>query len=131
MSRKHIRGMPSWRVDPPNERSLKMLLTPQRDDSCPNATVLISTLVPHTGQTGRHTHPVDEIMYIISGYGEGEEGNTAFLIEPGTLILAKAGVEHNCRNLGDETMQIFCVFVPAMPDETVERIVSSSRPRPV
>jgi len=106
-----------------------MLLTPQRDADSPNATFLMSTLVPHTGQTGLHTHTVDEVIYIITGYGEGEEAGTRFRIEPGTLVYVKAGVEHDCRNLGDETMQMYCVYVPALPDPAVERIISNARQR--
>jgi hypothetical protein len=28
-----------------------------------------------------------------------------------------AGVKHNCRNFSDETMQMYCVYVPALPDD--------------
>jgi mannose-6-phosphate isomerase-like protein (cupin superfamily) len=129
MPHKQVRTIASWRVDPPNERSLKVIFTPQLDEAFPNATFLISTLVPHTGQTGKHTHPVDEIIYIVSGYGLGEEAGVPFRIEPGTVIYAKAGVEHDCRNLGDETMQLYCVYIPALPDETVKRIVSQATVR--
>ena len=126
MPYKKARTIGSWRVDPPNERSLKVLLTPQMDEGCPDATFLLSTILPHGGQTGVHTHDVDEVIYIISGYGTGEEAGQTFDIEPGVLIHAKAGVEHNCTNLGDETMQLFCAFIPALPETTVKRIVDNS-----
>jgi len=129
MPYKKVRTIPSWRANPPNERSLKILFSPQCDQGFPDTTFLISTLVPHTGQTGRHTHPVDEIIYVTSGYGEGEEERVTFPIEPGTVIYAKAGVEHDCRNLGDETMELFCVYVPALPDSAVERILTNAQPR--
>ena len=129
MPRKKTQAIASRRVGPPNERSLKLLLTPQKDLPCPNATFLMSSLVPRTGQTGRHVHPVDEVIYVSTGYGEGEEAGVTFTIEPGTLIYAQAGVEHDCRNLSDETMEMYCVYVPALPDFAVERIVPDAPPR--
>ncbi len=117
------------KVEPPNERSLQILYSPQVDKGMQNLTVLMSTIAPHAGKTGMHTHPVDEVLYIIAGRGEGEESGKTFEIVPGTIIYIKAGVEHDCRNLGDETMQMFCVYVPALPDEVVERITKNSKLR--
>ena len=119
----------SFKVEPPNERSLQVIYSRQGDKGIGDLTVLMSTIAPHSGKTGIHTHPVDEIMYIISGRGEGEEAGKTFKIVPGTIIYAPAGVEHECRNLADETMQMFCVFVPALPDESVERITRNAKLR--
>jgi len=117
------------KVDPPCERSLQILFSPQVDENVENFTALMSTIAPHSGQTGTHTHPVDELIYIITGRGEGEEDGKTFIIEPGTIIYAKAGVPHNCKNYSDETMQMFCIYVSALPDEAVERIIKNSEIR--
>jgi len=129
MPYKRLWEIGSFKVDPPNERSLQILYSPQVDEGIQNVTVLMSTIAPHTGKTGLHTHPVDEIIYIITGRGEGEEGGKTFKIEPGTIIYVKAGVEHDCRNFGDDTMQMLCIYVPALPDEAVERIVKNAKIR--
>ncbi len=129
MPNKRLWEIGSQKVEPPNERSLQILYSPQQDKGMQNVTVLMSTIAPHTGKTGMHTHPVDEILYIITGRGEGEEKGKTFKIEPGTIIYVSAGVEHDCRNLGDETMQMYCIYVPALPDEVVERITKNSKLR--
>lgn len=121
--------IPSFKVDPPNERALQIIFSPQVNKGIKDTTVLMSTIFPHTGRTGLHTHPVDEIMYVITGRGKGEEAGKTFKIEPGTIIYAPAGVEHECRNLGDETMQIFCVYIPSLPDEIVEKFVKGAKLR--
>ena len=129
MPNKRLWEIGSYKVDPPNERSLQILHSPQVDKGVPNFTLLMSTIAPHTGQTGMHTHPVDEFIYVITGRGEGEEEGKTFTIEPGTIIYAPAGVKHDCRNYSDQTMQMLCVYVPALPDEAVDRIVKNSELR--
>jgi len=129
MAYKRLWEIGSYKVEPPNERSLQILFSPQVDKGIENLTVLMSTLAPHSGRTGVHTHPVDEVIYVITGRGEGKENGKTFKIEPGTIIYAPAGVEHDCRNFSDETMQMLCVYVPALPDESVDRIVKNSKLR--
>jgi len=77
---------------------------------------LAATVAPHLGQTSTHTHPVDEIIYIITGRGECEKDGKTFKIEPSTIIYVKAGIPHNCKNYSDETMQMYCIYVPALAD---------------
>jgi len=129
MSYKKAWEIPSYKVSPPNERSLQILYSPQIDKGIKDITVLMSTLFPHTGRSGLHTHDVDEIMYIITGRGEGVEEDKVFDIQPGTIIYAPAGVRHECRNFSDETMQILCVYVPSLPDDVVDKFVKNAKLR--
>jgi len=122
MPYKRLWKIPSKKVAPPNERCLQIIYSPQQDAKVANATFLMSTLAPHSGQTGVHTHVVDEIIYIITGRGEGEDDGKAFELVPGTIIYAPAGIKHNCRNFSDESMQMFCVYVPALPDEIIKNL---------
>jgi len=124
MPYKRLWKTPSKKVAPPNERCLQIIYSPQQDAKVANATFLMSTLAPHSGQTGVHTHVVDEIIYIITGRGEGEDDGKAFELVPGTIIYAPAGIKHNCRNFSDESMQMFCVYVPALPDEIIKNLSS-------
>ncbi|MCK4348545.1 MAG: hypothetical protein KAW47_08000 [Thermoplasmatales archaeon] len=50
-------------------------------------------------------------------------------MEPGTIIYAPAGVKHDCRNFSDETMQMLCVYVPALLNEVVEKITKNAELR--
>ncbi len=129
MPHKRLWKIHSKKVAPPNERCLQIIYTPQRDEKVANATFLMSTLAPHTGQTGVHTHVVDEIIYVITGRGEGEDDGKSFELVPGTIIYAPAGVKHNCRNFSDESMQMFCVYVPALPDEIVNNLLQETAVR--
>ena len=124
MPHKRLWKIPSKKISPPNERNLQILYSPQQDQKAANATFLMSTLAPHIGQTGAHKHPVDEIIYVITGRGEGNEDGKTFDLVPGTIIYAPAGVEHNCRNYADESMQMYCVYVPALPDEVVRNLLN-------
>jgi len=126
MPHKRLWKIPSKVVAPPNERCLQILYTPQQDQNVANATFLMSTLAPHTGQTGVHTHVVDEIIYVITGRGEGEDDGKTFELVPGTIIYAPAGVKHNCKNFSDETMQMYCVYVPALPEEIVKNLLNEA-----
>ncbi|PKP58001.1 cupin domain-containing protein [Candidatus Atribacteria bacterium HGW-Atribacteria-1] len=129
MSYKKLWEIGSFKFEPPNERSLQIIYSPQVDERIQNVTVAMSTIAPHSGKTGIHTHPVDEVIYVITGRGECEEDRKTFKIEPGTIIYAPAGVKHDCRNFSDETMQMFCVYVPALPDEVVEKITKNAELR--
>jgi mannose-6-phosphate isomerase-like protein (cupin superfamily) len=126
MPYKRLQEIGSYKVDPPTERSLQLLFTPQVDRGIKNCTVLMASLVPRTGRSGLHSHTVDEIMYVVTGEGEMAEGGKTFKIGPGTAIYAPAGVEHESRNLGEETMQIFCVYLPSLSDEKIEEYVRDS-----
>ena len=69
-----------------------------------NCTILMSTLVPHRGETGIHTHPVDEVIYVIIGRSEGEEDGKTFKIGLDNIIYTPEVVRHDCRNFSNETM---------------------------
>lgn len=125
MSYKRLNKIKGTKIEPPKERFLQILFSPQLDKNIENFTALMSTIAPRSGQTGLHTHPVDELIYIITGRGEGEEDKKTFNIEPGTIIYAKAGVPHNCKNYSDVTMQMFCVYIPALPNQVVENIIKT------
>lgn len=126
MSNKRIQLIGRYRIEPPNERFLQLIMSPHTDQDCGDFTVLMSSVAPMTGQTGLHTHPVDEFIYIIDGYGEAEEGGKRLLISTGTSLYIKAGIEHNCSNTGHEIMKMLCVYVPSLPGKIVNNIVAKS-----
>lgn len=129
MPYKRLREIGSYKIDPPKERSLQILFSPQIDKGMENCTILMSTLVPCHGRTGVHTHPVDEFIYIISGRGEGEEEGKVYDLVPGTIIYAPAEKKHDCRNFSNEPMQMLCIYVPSLSGEKVSNIINNSKIR--
>ena len=63
------RECPSKVIPEPYKRSLQLIFDKSDGDMGGDCTFLLSTLFPYEGKTDYHTHPVDEIIYITSGYG--------------------------------------------------------------
>lgn len=100
------------KVPPPNERVLKVILSPEVSGT-ENLTLLISVISPHS-TTGLHTHDQDEIMYVASGYGESIQGDDKAPLQPDTIIHSIAGVNHEVKNTSDDTMKLVCFFSPPL-----------------
>ncbi|MBS3969411.1 MAG: cupin domain-containing protein [Clostridia bacterium] len=109
-------------VPEPDKRNLQLVYTPQQDEEMENFTFLMSTLYPLTGQTDFHIHPVDEMILIITGKGEAIIEDKHYDLEPGSVIYAKAGVQHQCKNYSAESMKMACFYIPALPDELIKKI---------
>jgi len=103
--------IPGVTVPKPNERTLKVIFSPEVNNK--NFIMLLSLIYPQ-GSTGLHTHEVDEYMYVVSGHGKAFcEGEEETEIHPDTIVYAPAGKKHEIRNTGDETIKLVCVYVPA------------------
>jgi len=95
-----------------NERILKVLACPELGASG-DVTVLASIISP-AGGTGLHTHKVDEYMYVATGSGQSICEGKVEEVTPDSLIFAPKDVEHEIKNTGDETLKLFCVYVPSL-----------------
>ena len=113
-------------VPAPYTRNLQIVYTPQMDPGMKDFTFLISTLYPVDGQTDYHIHPVDEMILILSGRGEAIMGEEKTTIEPGSVIYAPTGVRHQCKNYSDESMRMACFYIPALPDDAVNKIMEGA-----
>ncbi|MEM0002485.1 MAG: cupin domain-containing protein [Desulfurococcaceae archaeon] len=112
--------IPGYTVPQPNEREVKAILAPQLNN-CDKATVTL-VIIPPNSSTGMHLHKTsDEIAYIVRGKGEyieeidGEK--LSMEVNSGMVLHAKAGVRHGVINTGVEPLEIFCVFIPPLPEE--------------
>ena len=106
------RELPSAKADPPRERFLKLISSPETT-GYDKATVLFSHIPAGSG-TGPHTHPdSDEIMFFV-GRGEGKIGNETFKLETDSVLVVPKGVEHECRNTSADTLKIYCVYIPPL-----------------
>lgn len=119
---KKIWDKPIKTVAEPNHRNLQLIYTPQLDKGMKDFTFLISTLYPLNGQTDFHTHPVDEMILILSGRGEAIIEEEHYELEPGMVIYAPAGVQHQCKNYAAESMKMACYYISSLPDEVIENL---------
>jgi mannose-6-phosphate isomerase-like protein (cupin superfamily) len=79
-------------------------------DSC----ICICTRVPPgVGTTsGLHTHPVDQLYYVLTGTMHARVGDRTFVAEPETLVIIPAGTPHWNWNEGSEEEIHFELIVP-------------------
>ena len=117
---------PSVKADPPSERFLKIIISPEVD-TYNEATVLFSHIPPGS-TTGKHTHSSDEIMYVI-GRGVCKVGEEESGLETDSVIFAPKGIEHECRNASDtETLKLFCVYIPPIkPSPLLENLINKTK----
>jgi len=103
--------MPSVKREPPHERTLKLLYSPELN-GYEHATVLLSYIPPKL-DSEKHVHEdSDELMYFL-GRGRGILGDEEFDIEPDMIVLAPKGVPHRFWNTSDTDMlKIICIYIP-------------------
>ena len=64
------------------------------------------------GYAGKHTHPGDEISYIMEGEGEVlMEGKPPLKVKAGDGFVVPAGVKHDAHNTGSATLKLVGVYV--------------------
>lgn len=62
--------------------------------------------------TGRHTHPGEEISYVMEGEGELLiEGQPPLKIKPGDGFIVPNGAKHDARNTGTLPLKLAAVYV--------------------
>jgi len=75
------------------------------------AVVFTAELVPG-GVATKHTHPGDEIVYVLEGLWIVErEGKEAITLKPGELIKLPAGLAHLAKNGSDKEITKALVFL--------------------
>jgi quercetin dioxygenase-like cupin family protein len=101
----------------PYHRELKVLLSPSLQDVSDDLSIGLVTLPP--GQRGNpHTHQKEqEVWYGLEGTCVLRVGSEEAELNPGTIIVAPAGIEHQILNRGDDTAKALFLFSPAGPEE--------------
>ena len=114
---------PAVKLDSPDTRFMKMIISPEVNNY--NEATIFLAYIPPGSSTGRHTHPGDEIIYIVGGHGEGYVADEVTKIAADSVILAPRGVGHECRNTSEtETLKLFCVFIPPLaPSPPLEKLI--------
>lgn len=83
------------------------------DVSVPGREAVVVRAELDPGSTaGRHTHPGDEISYILEGQGELlVDGEAPRTVRAGEAIIIAAGKVHDARNSGETVMRLVGVYV--------------------
>ena len=92
---------------------IKRTVLKKEDVSVPGREAVVASVELAPGVVaGRHTHPGDEISYVMEGEGELLiEGEDPRRVKAGEAFVIKAGVIHDARNTGAGPMKLVGVYV--------------------
>jgi quercetin dioxygenase-like cupin family protein len=93
--------------------AIQRTVVTRKDVSVPGREAVIARveIIPG-GFAGRHTHPGDEISYILEGEGEIlMEGQPPLKVKAGDGFIVPAGVKHDAHNTGSQTLKLVGVYV--------------------
>ena len=85
----------------------------RKDVSVPGREAIVARVeIAPGGAAGRHTHPGDEISYILEGEGEIlMDGQPPLKVKAGDGFVVPGGVKHDARNTGRTTLKLVGVYV--------------------
>jgi quercetin dioxygenase-like cupin family protein len=83
------------------------------DLSAPGREAVVAKVELDAGASaGRHSHPGEEIGYVLEGEGDLLiHGEDARHLKPGDSFIIPAGTVHDALNTGKNTMRLISVFV--------------------
>ena len=92
---------------------LQRTIVKTADVSVPGREAVIARVeVAPGGRAGRHTHPGDEITYVMEGEGEILiEGQPALKIKAGDGFVVPAGARHDAHNTGAGPLRLAAIYV--------------------
>jgi quercetin dioxygenase-like cupin family protein len=98
-----------WAQNP----AVKRTVVKTGDISVPGREAVIANVeIAPGGSVGRHTHPGDEISYVVSGEGEIlMEGKPPLKIKAGVGFVVPGGTKHDAHNTGTEPLKLIAVYV--------------------
>src|ERR1035437_7620948 len=85
----------------------------RKDISVPGREAVIARVEIAPGSfAGRHTHPGEEISYILEGEGEILiEGQPALRVKPGDSFIIPTGAKHDAHNTGTQPLKLVGVYL--------------------
>ena len=99
-----------------------VLLRPGVSHKCfsgEGATLAWGTLEPGH-ELNPHSHPHEQIVYIVSGKIRFTVGDEAAIVEPGDMLVIPPNVQHFAENLGSEPAVDLSIFSPRRDDYAAE-----------
>ena len=98
-----------WAQNP----AIKRTVVKSGDVSVPGREAVIANVeIAPGGSAGRHTHPGDEISYVLAGEGEIlMEGKPPLKVKPGDGFIIPGGTKHDAHNTGAQPLKLVGVYV--------------------
>jgi quercetin dioxygenase-like cupin family protein len=92
---------------------IKRTVVTKQDVAAPGREAVVARVELEPGAVaGRHTHPGDEISYVLEGEGELLiEGEDPRRVKAGEAFVIPAGKVHDARNVGGTVMKLVGVYV--------------------
>ena len=92
--------------------AIKRTILQRQDTSVPGHEVIIARVeIPPGGSAGPHTHPGEEISYILDGEAEILVNDKApSKVKAGDSFVIPAGARHDARNTGSEPFRLVAVY---------------------
>ena len=85
----------------------------RKDISVPGREAVVARVEIAPGASaGRHTHPGEEISYVLEGEAEIlVEGQPALKVKPGDSFIIPAGAKHDAHNTGTQPLRLVGVYI--------------------
>jgi quercetin dioxygenase-like cupin family protein len=85
----------------------------RKDISMPGREAVIARVEIAPGAfAGRHTHPGEEISYILEGQGEIlVDGQPALKVKPGDSFIIPSGAIHDAHNTGTQPLRLVGIYL--------------------
>lgn len=74
--------------------------------------VMLMSILPGE-EIGEEVHNVDQTLVFVSGHGEAILEGVTELFDEGDLFFVPAGMKHNFKNSGTESLKLFTVYAPS------------------
>jgi quercetin dioxygenase-like cupin family protein len=93
--------------------AIQRTIVTRKDVSVPGREGIVAKVeIAPGGSAGRHTHPGDEISYVLEGEGEiMMEGQPNLKVKTGDGFIIPGGVKHDARNTGTKPLKLVGVYV--------------------
>ncbi len=93
--------------------AIKRTIVERADVSVPGREAVIAHVeVAPGGHAGRHTHPGEEISYILEGEGEiVVEGAPVKPVKAGSGFVIPNGAKHDARNTGSGPLKLVAIYL--------------------
>lgn len=93
--------------------AIKRQVVKTGDVSVPGREAIIANVeIAPGGSAGRHTHPGEEISYVLSGEGQIlMEGHPPLNVKAGDGFVIPGGTKHDAHNTGTQPLKLVAVYV--------------------
>ena len=111
-----------WRIAPPivaagllcaQASGIHRTVLQKKDLSIPGHEAIVARVeIDPGGSSGRHTHPGEEISYMLDGQADIlVEGQAPLHVKAGDSFVIPAGAKHEARNTGSGPMHLVGIYV--------------------